>query len=99
MTFFTKTSKTLTLATVFAAIALSSVPTLAGQTHHTCTGLRGCENFASACAAAGGEHSVDTPSTPGGGPIVNHCSISENRSGSVTGFKAKDAQQQSLSVR
>ena len=74
-------------------------PTLAAQKHYTCTGLRGCANFASACIEAGGKQSVDTPSTPGGGPVVNHCRVNEPSSKAVKGLKAAQGQELKMQSR
>jgi hypothetical protein len=82
------TRKTAILAIVLGSSLLTSAPVLAATKDYTCVGLRFCQNFASACLAAGGAHSVDVPSTPGGGPIVNHCRVDESRSGAVDRLRA-----------
>ncbi len=97
------TVKTAILAPVIAAVlgasALTSAPALAGQKHYTCTGLRSCDNFVIACQRGGGDHSVDTPSTPSGGPIVHHCRVNEARIGAIRDLRAAAGREQKLRSR
>lgn len=74
--------------TMIGVATLASTTAFAGKKHYTCDGLRHCGNFKNACLAAGGDYSIDTPSTPGGGPITNHCHVNEARVGVAQVFEA-----------